>query len=294
MNLMHHHRDKVGKPIPRGMRPHGFTLIELLVVVAIIVLLISILLPSLGRARDQAKQVSCSSNLRQIGTGLYTYMVEYNGRLPISYFNNGTFWNDGWGGAFECTARKELGIPVDVTQYGASGNSAVSKVKIMRCPSMPPAPAGYAPLTYYCMVNYTDNFGNPQAPKQINTGLPGDPGIPPTYPGSGPKPITNVFLYPRITEFARPSSTIMVYENPVYHEIFKGVNPAYNNVVVDMQGNYADKTKVHQSRGYLNFAFVDGHVEYMLSSKTAYTIGFWPWYGPPGMGVMIGGMWSVK
>ncbi len=58
----------------RGASPRAFTLIEILAVVAIIALLIAILLPVLSRARDQARSVSCQSNLRQLMTGLLLYV----------------------------------------------------------------------------------------------------------------------------------------------------------------------------------------------------------------------------
>ena len=61
---------------------HGFTLIELLVVVAIIAVLVSILLPSLNRARELAKSASCKMNLRQIGLSIVQYSNEYNSYVP--------------------------------------------------------------------------------------------------------------------------------------------------------------------------------------------------------------------
>ncbi len=58
----------------RPAHPRGFTLIELLVVISVVALLISILMPALGRARENGRRVKCMNNLRGIGQGLQMYM----------------------------------------------------------------------------------------------------------------------------------------------------------------------------------------------------------------------------
>ena len=63
---------------------NGFTLIELMVVIAIIALLMGILLPSLNRARRQAKKITCISNMRQMGVALQAYLMDSENRLPPS------------------------------------------------------------------------------------------------------------------------------------------------------------------------------------------------------------------
>src|SRR3954469_11566984 len=61
----------------------AFTLIELLVVVSIIALLIAILLPSLARARENARLTVCGTRIRAWGHGFQMYAADYNGTLPL-------------------------------------------------------------------------------------------------------------------------------------------------------------------------------------------------------------------
>ena len=63
-------------------RRSAFTLIELLVVIAIISLLAAILFPVFGRARENARRSSCSSNLKQLGTAFQQYQQDYDGLFP--------------------------------------------------------------------------------------------------------------------------------------------------------------------------------------------------------------------
>jgi prepilin-type N-terminal cleavage/methylation domain-containing protein len=70
-------------------RGKGFTLVELLVVIGIIAMLISLLLPALKRAREQAQRTACAAQLRQLTAAVVAYGVENRGRVPTGERNGG-------------------------------------------------------------------------------------------------------------------------------------------------------------------------------------------------------------
>jgi len=69
----------------RGRKSGGFTLVELLVVIGIIALLIAILLPSLNKARKQARTIACLSNIRQLMMGELQYFIDNKGKFAPYY-----------------------------------------------------------------------------------------------------------------------------------------------------------------------------------------------------------------
>src|SRR5439155_25298558 len=65
----------------------GFTLVELLVVIGIIAVLLSILLPTLGKVRRQAYTLQCASNMRQLSMAMLMYIGDNKGRFPAAEFS---------------------------------------------------------------------------------------------------------------------------------------------------------------------------------------------------------------
>lgn len=135
-------------------RRRAFSLIELLVVISVVALLLSILLPSLRKARDTAVRISCASNLRQIGLGMNMYLDDNDNIYPCTddpVFEDPAYWlwmGRGWRGW--------------VIPY-LGGTLDVDNPSVLLCPEDRTDPSLYESTSYaYSMAFY-------HSPDQIDT-----------------------------------------------------------------------------------------------------------------------------
>ena len=147
-------------------RRRGFTLVELLVVIGIIALLISVLLPALSRARDNANRVACLSNLRQLSMAFLMYVNQNKGHYPsASPFEPAPYGRprrpDDW-------LFWQPNPPRDINQSAIApyvGTKDDSFRALLRCPSDDwQSRVGKSPTSYpysYDMSTYFDDLWNP-------------------------------------------------------------------------------------------------------------------------------------
>lgn len=114
------------------MKKTGFTLVELLVVISIIALLLSILMPALGKVREQARCIVCTSNTRQLGLAWVCYAESNNGKLVRGSISSDSQDTDSW-------VKWIMNSPTPKYQIKGIQQgllwSYVKNLKIYRCPS---------------------------------------------------------------------------------------------------------------------------------------------------------------
>lgn len=151
----------------KSLRRNDFTLIELLVVIAIIGILASLLLPALSQAKAMGRNITCISNLRQLGSAWFFYISDYNEYLPIQHsglwkspIDNTAKNNYLWSSMLKPYFPNE---PPQASPPTYSGD-LFNKTGIFQCPAKPVIDANiYAYYVSYGIYMYGAGGGTPSA-----------------------------------------------------------------------------------------------------------------------------------
>jgi prepilin-type processing-associated H-X9-DG protein/prepilin-type N-terminal cleavage/methylation domain-containing protein len=239
----------------------AFTLLELLIVIAILSLLVSILLPSLGRARDLARSAVCMSNVRQLALASVTYECDHGRLVPYSQFDPGITNTSGGQGVNVrwCWSDDTPGDPEQAFRNGLLSPYLGKCTKIAGCPSY---------QTPDNIINFYRTFGlaYPVAVHYGYNGLLLGERHDNFFASNPSTPGYRTWVGYRREEIARPSSTVMFADSGQFQNSQVVPTPTIYPPLTVQWPNGSDRARpdasVHGRHpgGKANVAWVDGHV----------------------------------
>jgi prepilin-type N-terminal cleavage/methylation domain-containing protein/prepilin-type processing-associated H-X9-DG protein len=218
---------RIRNAVPRRHHAAGFTLVELLVVIAIMSLLIGLLLPSLGAAKEAARKLVCLAQLRGIGITVPMYAMDYNDWLLMHGREPG-------GGEFYWFKKLHhySGEPAGQTKYLSTPKD------MFRCPTQDSSTWSYDDSPLFANgaeISYGWNY------------MLGDHGIP------GPSGVVPPDRW-RTTQINSPSSMVVIGET------YGGGMPGLRGYLVDDRPDFYRFAIRHDLGG--NVAWADSHGDY--------------------------------
>lgn len=240
----------------------AFTLIELLVVIAVIALLLAILLPALGRARDMGQRMVCGNHLRNMGMATVLYADDCDGwYVPIIYRPKGAGSQEQVGWPSNQLFRKLLGYK----DKEGTGDSGWNAPKEFLCPSDRTSKMEMADRLYPNYISYAANITDWYYTNWYDFGYAGHKNT------SVPQPAMRAF-------FGESNDWWMWWRGANYE---KGWDVLHQDTIMPYKDVGCDGPTLYRHGEGANFAFYDGHMEHMKKDKV-WNIDDWGG-GRPGM-----------